>query len=104
MVVVIVDKNNIYSSDVYKPYIDEVLFILDILSRYCIIAQTDILMNADRYTRRPLSVESSELLLTPLLCYYLTAILVILPRTFPIRLSILPITLFYAFVLLLNWI
>ena len=54
-------------------------------------------MNVDRYTRRPLSVESSELLLTPLLCYYLTAILVILPRTFPIRLAVLPITLFYAF-------
>ena len=54
-------------------------------------------MNADRYTRRPLSGESSELLLTPLLCYYITAILVILPRTFLIRLAILPITLFYAF-------
>jgi len=54
-------------------------------------------MNADRYTRRPLSVESSELLLKSLLCYYLTAILVILPRTFLIRLTVLPITLFYAF-------
>jgi hypothetical protein len=50
-----------------------------------------------RYTRRPLSIQSSELLLVPLLCYYLTAILVTLPRTFLIRLVILPITLFYAF-------
>lgn len=50
-----------------------------------------------RYTRRPLSIQSSELLLVPLLCYYVTAILVTLPRTFLIRLAILPITLFYAF-------
>lgn len=50
-----------------------------------------------RYTRRPLSIQSSELLLVPLLCYYVTAILVILPQTFLIRLVILPITLFYAF-------
>ena len=49
------------------------------------------------YTRRPLSIQSSELLLVPLLCYYVTAILVTLPRTFLIRLVILPITLFYAF-------
>ena len=51
-----------------------------------------------RYTtRQPLSVQSSKLLLAPLLCYYSTAIFVILPRTFLIRLAILPITLFYAF-------
>ena len=50
-----------------------------------------------RYTRRPLSIQSSELLLVPILCHYLTAILVTLPRTFLIRLAILPITLFYAF-------
>ena len=50
-----------------------------------------------RYIRQPLSIQSSELLLVPLLCYYVTAILVILPRTFLIRLVILPITLFYAF-------
>ena len=50
-----------------------------------------------RYTRRPLSIQSSELLLVPLLCYYVTAILVTLPRTLLIRLIILPITLFYAF-------
>ncbi|KAF8807055.1 hypothetical protein BYT27DRAFT_7190770 [Phlegmacium glaucopus] len=49
------------------------------------------------FTRRPLSVQSSELLLTPLLCYYVTAILVTLPRTSLIRLAILPITLFFAF-------
>ena len=47
--------------------------------------------------RYPLSVQSSALLLAPLFCYYLTAILVILPRTFLLRLAILPITLFYAF-------
>ena len=51
----------------------------------------------DRHTRRPLSFQSCELLLAPLLCYYVTAILVILPRTFLIRFAILPITLFYAF-------
>ena len=50
-----------------------------------------------RYTRRPLSIQSSELLLVPLLCHYVTAILVTLPRTFLIRLAILPITLLYAF-------
>jgi hypothetical protein len=50
-----------------------------------------------RYTRRPLYIQSSELLLAPLLCYYVTAILVILQQTFLIRLAILPITLFYAF-------
>ena len=50
-----------------------------------------------RYARRPLSLQSSALLLAPLLCYYLTAILVILPRTFLLRLAILPITLFYTF-------
>ena len=33
----------------------------------------------------------------PLLCHYVTAILVTLPRTFLIRLVILPITLFYTF-------
>jgi hypothetical protein len=48
-------------------------------------------------TRQPLSVQSFHLLLTPLLCYYATAILVILPRTFLVRLAILPITLFCAF-------
>ena len=42
-------------------------------------------------------VETSELLLVPLVCYYVTAILVTLPRTFLVRLAILPITLFYAF-------
>ena len=47
--------------------------------------------------RRPLSIQSCELLLVPILCYYVTAILVILPRTFLIRLTILPITLFYVF-------
>lgn len=47
--------------------------------------------------RRPLSVESSELVLAPLACYYLTAILVILPQTFLIRLAILPISLFFIF-------
>ena len=54
-------------------------------------------VGAHRYTRRPLSVQSSALLLAPLFCYYLTAVLVILPRTFLLRLAILPITLFYAF-------
>ena len=50
-----------------------------------------------QYTRRPLSIQSSELLFVPLLCCYVTAILVTLPRTFLVRLAILPITLFYAF-------
>jgi hypothetical protein len=49
------------------------------------------------HTRQPLSVQSAELLIVPFLCYYITALLVILPRTFLIRLAILPITLFYAF-------
>ena len=48
-------------------------------------------------TRQPLSVQSVHLFLTPLLCQYATAILVILPRTFFLRLAILPITLFCAF-------
>ena len=47
--------------------------------------------------RQPLSIQSSDLLLAPLFCYYITAILVILPRTFFIRLVILPRTLSYAF-------
>ena len=47
--------------------------------------------------RQPLSVESSHLILAPFACFYLTAVLVILPRTFLVRLAILPISLFFIF-------
>ena len=47
-------------------------------------------------TRRPLSFESSLLILAPSLCYYVTAILVILPRTFLVRIAILPLTFYFA--------
>lgn len=48
--------------------------------------------------RRPLTSQSflTELL-PPILCYYATAVLVLLPRTFPIRLALLPISLWAAF-------
>ena len=48
--------------------------------------------------RRPITIQSfTQDLLPALLCYYATAVLVILPNTFRIRLALLPITLWAAF-------
>ncbi|KAF8962734.1 hypothetical protein BDZ97DRAFT_1905135 [Flammula alnicola] len=49
-------------------------------------------------TRKPLSWNTfSREVLPPLLCYYATAVLVLAPHTFPIRLALLPISLWGAF-------
>lgn len=49
-------------------------------------------------SRQPLTLDSfARELLPPLLCYYATAVLVITPRTFATRLSLLPITLWVTF-------
>ncbi|KAF8150629.1 membrane bound O-acyl transferase family-domain-containing protein [Crassisporium funariophilum] len=48
--------------------------------------------------RRPLDLQNFTYeLLPPLLCYYATAILVLIPRTLYIRLALLPVTLYAAF-------
>ncbi|KDR76355.1 hypothetical protein GALMADRAFT_247761 [Galerina marginata CBS 339.88] len=52
----------------------------------------------DPSTRHPLSWPTfTRDCLPPILLYYVTALLVITPRTFPIRLALLPITLYAAF-------
>lgn len=50
------------------------------------------------HTRQPLTVQSFfHDLLPPILCYYTTAVLVLLPDTLFIRLGLLPLTLWMAF-------
>ncbi|KAF8905033.1 hypothetical protein CPB84DRAFT_1727385 [Gymnopilus junonius] len=52
----------------------------------------------DPSTRQPLTWHSfAREFLLPILCYYVTALLVITPRTFFIRLALLPISLYSAF-------
>lgn len=48
--------------------------------------------------RQALSVHTiSTVLLPPVLCYYATALLVLVPRTLPVRVALLPITLWATF-------
>lgn len=50
------------------------------------------------HTREPLTVQSFlHYLLPPILCYYVTAVLVLLPETLHIRLAVLPLTLWMTF-------
>jgi hypothetical protein len=50
------------------------------------------------HTRGPLTLQSfTQDLLPPLICYFVTAVLVLTPKSFPVRLALLPISLWSAF-------
>jgi len=50
------------------------------------------------YVVSPLTLRSFfHVLLPPLLCYYITALLVLIPRTLVLRIALLPFTLSMAF-------
>ncbi|KAH9481575.1 hypothetical protein JR316_0006102 [Psilocybe cubensis] len=52
----------------------------------------------DPASRQPLTVHTfTQDILPPILFYYLTGLLVLIPRTYPIRLALLPITLYTTF-------
>jgi len=47
--------------------------------------------------RQPITIQSSKYLLLAFSSYYATAVLVLLPRTFALRLAIFPVTLLLTF-------